>query len=126
MMITHGVDPKSKAPSCVECHDNTGSTPDGTGMVPFEALGYHEMPAKVSSCTLCHSSKTSSWQPMHSTHKSKGISCSSCHSPAPTGLVSATSTLCRSCHESKSWSSSSGHSKHIKQQIACATCHTYI
>jgi hypothetical protein len=35
MMITHGVDPKSKAPSCVECHDNSGSTPDGTGMVPL-------------------------------------------------------------------------------------------
>ncbi|KAB2888076.1 MAG: hypothetical protein F9K32_17810 [Desulfobulbaceae bacterium] len=126
MMITHGVDPKSKAPSCAECHNSTGSTPDGTGMIPFEALGYHEMPAKVSSCTLCHSSKSSSsWQSMHSTHKSKNVSCSSCHSPAPTGLVKPTSTLCSSCHGQKSWSSSSGHSKHIKQKIACATCHTF-
>jgi hypothetical protein len=125
LLITHGVEPSTKAPSCAECHDGTGSTPDGKGMIPFETLGYHQTPAKVSSCTLCHSSKTASWQSMHQTHRSKSIACSSCHTPEPTGLVKPTSTLCSSCHESESWSTTSGHSKHVKKGVKCVSCHSY-
>ena len=40
MLITHGVEPKTKAPTCVECHNNTGHTSDGSGMLPMTALGY--------------------------------------------------------------------------------------
>jgi len=124
MLITHGVEPKAKAPACVACHNGSGSTADGTGMLPFNALGYHEVPAKVRSCTLCHSSKTAQWEPMHQTHRSKNISCSSCHTSDPTGLVKAQNVLCSSCHESKSWSSS-GHRKHIGKGLACIKCHTF-
>jgi hypothetical protein len=125
MLISHGVEPKEKAPTCVSCHDGSGTTPDGTKMIPFAALGYHEMPAKVTSCTLCHESKSQSWDTMHQTHRNRSISCSSCHTSAPTGLTKPTSSLCSSCHDSESWSNSSGHKKHIGEGVQCATCHTF-
>ncbi|MFT5729024.1 MAG: hypothetical protein ACI8PB_003187 [Desulforhopalus sp.] len=124
MLITHGVDPKSKAPSCVECHNNSGSTPDGAGMVPFEALGYHAVPAKVKSCNLCHEQESMNWEDMHTEHKDEGLSCVSCHTSEPTGFVEAQSALCSSCHERKSWRSE-GHKKHIEKRVQCATCHTF-
>ncbi len=124
MLITHGVDPKSEAPSCTSCHDNTGATPDGKGMIPFAALGYHEMPAKVSSCTLCHESKSQPFETMHQNHRNRNISCNSCHTPTPTGLVQPQSQLCSSCHDSKSWSSGA-HKTHIAKGLDCTKCHTF-
>jgi hypothetical protein len=125
MLISHGVEPKENAPSCVSCHDGSGTTPDGKGMLPFAALGYHEMPAKVSSCTLCHESKSQPFETMHSNHRSRNISCNSCHTTAPTGLVQASNLLCSSCHDLKSWSASSGHKTHVGKGVKCATCHTF-
>ena len=78
MLITHGVEPKAKAPSCTECHNNLGTTPDGTGMVPFTKLGYHTVPAGVKACTQCHEKKTLSWSAMHEKHRSK-FACNTCH-----------------------------------------------
>lgn len=123
MLITHGVEPKEKAPTCVQCHDNSGSTPDGAGMLPFDALGYHQVPAKVRSCNLCHDQKSQQWASMHQTHRSKNISCASCHSNEPTGLIAPQNTLCSSCHSSKSWTSDA-HKKHISKGLECASCHT--
>ncbi len=125
MLISHGVEPKEQAPSCVACHDGSGTTPDGKGMIPFAALGYHQMPAKVSSCTLCHESKSQPFETMHSNHRSRNISCNSCHTTAPTGLVKASNLLCSSCHDLKSWSASSGHKTHVGKGVKCATCHTF-
>jgi hypothetical protein len=125
MLITHGVDPKEKAPSCVECHSGSGSTPDGAGMVPFDALGYHDVPAAVRSCTLCHEQKSASFESMHQIHRGRNVSCSSCHTSEPTGLVKAQSVLCSSCHERESWRSE-GHKKHVvDKHIACIKCHTF-
>lgn len=124
MLITHGVEPKAKAPSCVECHNGTGHTADGSGMVPMDKLGYHTLPNAVKSCTLCHSKQSFSWTGTHQTHRSE-ISCSSCHTKEPTGLVQAQSTLCKSCHGLKSWSGSSTHMKHVSKNITCAKCHTF-
>jgi len=125
MLITHGVDPKEKAPSCVECHNGSGSTVDGAGMVPFEALGYHAVPAAVRSCTLCHERESLSWESTHQKHRQENVSCSSCHTSEPTGLVQAQSALCSSCHENKSWRSS-GHKKHVvDKKLACIRCHTF-
>jgi hypothetical protein len=123
MLITHGVDPKEKAPSCVECHSSTGLTQDGTKMLPFTALGYHELPQEVRSCTLCHSQKTLEWESMHATHRNE-VSCSSCHTSDPTGLTQSRSALCSSCHGSESWESGS-HRKHIGKGIECSRCHTF-
>ena len=54
MLITHGVGPKDTALDCMECHDNTGETPDGSLQIPFTQLGYHSLPEDVKNCTLCH------------------------------------------------------------------------
>lgn len=125
MLITHGVDPKSKAPSCDSCHNGSGNTPDGSKMLPLTELGYHQVPAAVQNCTLCHSQETMSWQAMHTKHRSENMSCKSCHTPEPTGLVKSQSTLCSSCHERESWENN-GHKKHVvDKKISCAKCHTF-
>ncbi len=122
MLITHGVEPKEKAPSCVECHNNSGSTPDGAGMLPFDALGYHKVPDAVRSCTLCHERKSASWEAMHNKHRQK-VSCSSCHTQEPTGVKQG---VCSSCHGNKSWPSSEGHKKHVMEKgYDCVRCHTF-
>jgi hypothetical protein len=124
MLITHGVEPKEKAPSCIECHNNSGSTPDGAGIVPFDALGYHTVPAAVRSCNLCHEQKSLGWESMHSKHRQDDISCASCHTSEPTGFIKAQNVLCSSCHGSKSWNSE-GHKKHIGKGLDCINCHTF-
>jgi len=124
MLITHGVDPKEKAPSCTECHDGSGSTLDGVGMVPFTKLGYHTVPAAVRSCTLCHERENLQWESMHQKHRQENISCASCHTSEPSGLVKPQSILCSSCHERESWSSRR-HETHIKKGLQCSTCHTF-
>ncbi len=124
MLITHGVEPKENAPSCIECHAGNGLTPDGTGMLPFEALGYHDIPAAVKACNLCHEQKSMGWESMHSSHRADDVSCNSCHTPEPTGFVKAQSQLCSSCHENKSWKSE-GHKKHIEKGLNCINCHTF-
>jgi len=124
MLITHGVEPKEKAPSCTECHDNTGHTPDGKGMLPFTSLGYHKVPNAILSCTLCHERRSLTWKSTHQKHGGM-ISCASCHSGEPTGLTKARSTLCSSCHDNRSWSSAEGHKKHLEKQVSCTTCHTF-
>jgi hypothetical protein len=124
MLITHGVDPKAKAPSCVECHDNTGHTADGAALLPLTALGYHTLPKAVLSCTLCHEQKNLGWTATHQQHRDE-VSCSSCHTKEPTGLVRERSMLCSSCHSLKSWSGTEMHKKHVEKQVSCATCHTF-
>ena len=124
MLITHGVEPKTKAPSCTECHNNAGTTPDGAGIVPFTALGYHTVPKAVQSCTLCHEQKSLPWEAIHQKHRGE-ISCSSCHTKEPVGLIKDKSMLCSSCHGLKTWQGKEGHKEHIEKRIACTTCHKF-
>lgn len=126
MLISHGVDPKSNAPSCSECHDGSGKTPDGTGMVPFGTLGYQVFPASEM-CSLCHGSESMNWDDMHAKHvEDKGLDCVSCHTTPPTGLSASRPTLCADCHDYESETDSQKiHNKHVKENISCATCHTF-
>ena len=126
MLITHGVDSKSNAPSCSSCHDGSGQTPDNTKMLPFTALGYHEFPSE-NMCSFCHGSKSMDWQSMHSKHvETIGFDCSSCHTAPPTGLTSSSSSLCASCHGYKSESDPRKiDEKHVKKKISCSTCHNF-
>lgn len=128
MLISHGVDPKEKAPTCSECHDFSGQTPDGSGMLPFTGLGYHQVPAKVKSCTLCHEAETLSWEETHKKHTGSGagtMSCTSCHTGEPTGLVAAENQLCSRCHDHEAWEDPKSHEKHVKKGIECKRCHTF-
>lgn len=134
LLITHGVEPASMAPTCSECHSSSGITPDGTGMVPLGELGYHTWPDAVASCTLCHERKSASFQAMHNKHAKDGyggeswaLDCQSCHNAGPTGFVKPTSDLCNDCHGYKSPGNfgKEGHRKHIKKRYGCDTCHTF-
>lgn len=128
-LINHGVEPKTSALSCGtnKCHDGTGHTV--TGRMPFGELGYHTVPAKVKSCTLCHSSKTLSWEGMHDKHRTKIKTCQGCHVKEPTGLIepATSSGLCNNCHSGKSYSSSmlqDIHKEHT-EKYACVSCHKF-
>lgn len=127
MLITHGVEPKSKAPSCAECHDSSGKTADGTKMIPFAELGYHTWPAKVRNCTLCHEAENLSWTAMHNKHASgeAAMACTSCHTAEPAGLVKPKSDLCNDCHGMESWQGSASHGEHVQEGIKCVKCHRF-
>jgi hypothetical protein len=134
MLITHGVDQKSNAPACTECHDYSGETPDGSKMVPFTKLGLHTWPAKVKSCTLCHSAKTMSWDRMHAKHADEmGKDCTGCHTTEPTGWIEPPTKygLCNNCHSGRSYSSARDlHEEHAEAEhggtkTTCKDCHTF-
>jgi hypothetical protein len=128
MLITHGVEPKSKAPSCAECHDSSGKTADGTKMIPFAELGYHTWPAKVRNCTLCHEAENLSWTAMHNKHASgeaAAMACTSCHTTEPAGLMKPKSDLCNDCHGMESWQGSASHGEHVQEGIKCVKCHRF-
>ncbi len=128
MLITHGVDQKSLAPACADCHDGSGQTPDGSKKLPFGALGYQTFPSS-NMCSLCHSSKSENWDSMHSRHASiRNLNnCAACHNTPPTGLVKARTTLCASCHSYESTTDfQSIHSRHVTRSgVTCQTCHTF-
>jgi hypothetical protein len=124
LLITHGVDPKAKAPTCVQCHATSGNTTDGTLMLPFEKLGYHLWPAKVKACTLCHSAKSDSFGGMHDRHRSLLRNCVNCHTKEPVGLVKVTSDLCNDCHSLKTWQGTSSHERHVTR-YDCTRCHRF-
>lgn len=134
MLITHGVDPKDKAPACAECHDYSGETPDGTKMLPFGELGYHTWPAKVKNCTLCHEQENLSWQNMHRKHADEmGKDCTGCHTTEPTGWIEPPTPygLCNNCHSGRGYSSArSLHKEHAESEhggmkTTCKDCHTF-
>ncbi len=132
MLITHGVDPKTKAPTCTECHNQSGTTVDGSLMVPFNKLGYHVWPAKVKACTLCHSAYSASWESMHDRHAKDGeseggaaMACTNCHTTEPKALVKPQSDLCNDCHSSQSWQGASSHKLHVSKGYQCSKCHTF-
>jgi len=77
MLITHGVDPKSNAPSCAECHAGSGKS---NLMIPFAELGYHKFLSGVESCTRCHERESASFTSMHSRHVDRmHFDCTRCH-----------------------------------------------
>ena len=127
MLITHGVGPDDTALSCNDCHAGDGQTPDGSKRIPFAELGYHQWPSKVEECTLCHDKEEDGdWKRMHEKHKKKDVSCTSCHTSEPTGLVEAEETLCLECHDRESEDSlAKVHEKHTKENIACIQCHSF-
>jgi hypothetical protein len=124
MLITHGVDPISKAPACTSCHASSGNTTDGALMVPFGKLGYHTWPAKVLGCSLCHTAKKLSFANMHDKHRAPLRKCSNCHTKEPTGLVKVTSDLCNDCHSLATWAGAASHKKHVTR-YDCAQCHKF-
>ena len=123
MLITHGVEPKTMAPKCAECHGTM--TGHNNLMVPFTALGFHQLPTSAKGCTMCHSKKTLSWESTHDTHVRVKVKmkCWTCHSPTPKSLKSPTSTLCKTCHSLESASSADVHKKHLPKGYVCTTCH---
>lgn len=133
-MLNHGVNPKSGALDCADCHDMSGETPTGHGPVDFGALGYHTWPTKVEECTLCHGSESLSWQDLHEKHREEiGGTCTSCHTTEPTGWIEPPTRdgLCNNCHRGRSYDSARElHEDHIEAEhgeaaATCADCHTF-
>lgn len=124
MLISHGVDPKSKAATCNECHNGNGTS---DSMLPFAELGYHTFPAAVTNCTLCHEQKSMAWEPMHNKHvRSKSLNCNQCHTNEPLGFVKPQTDLCNDCHNYKEPGKTDAlHKKHLEKGYACGQCHEF-
>jgi len=122
MLINHGVEPKTMAPVCADCHGTLKGHNDL--MIPFTALGYHELPTSAKGCVMCHSKKSLGWQQYHDKHRS-ALKCYACHSKTPVGLKSATSTLCQTCHVLRTGTSQVVHKTHLPLGKACTDCHVY-
>ena len=131
-LINHGVMPKTSALACTTCHDYTGET--ANSRMPFTELGYHTWPAKVKSCTLCHSAKTLSWKDMHNKHAEEmGKDCVGCHTTEPTGWIEPPTKygLCNNCHSGRTYSSAQDlHKEHAEAvhggvKTTCKNCHTF-
>ncbi len=145
MLISHGVDQKSNAPTCTECHDLDGATPDGTKMLNFGELGYHTWPAKIKNCTLCHHQEELSLERMHEKHaKEMGKNCVGCHTTEPTGWIEPVTEngLCNNCHDADKadkyfngqWEEDERaqklHEEHAEEdhgmmETTCTDCHTF-
>lgn len=124
MLISHGVDPKSKAATCNDCHTGNGTS---DLMLPFAELGYHTFPASVSNCTLCHEKKSLEWEPLHNEHvRSEELDCNQCHTDEPIGFVKAEADLCNDCHNYKEPGKTDElHKKHLDKGYACGQCHNF-
>ncbi|GAB4559386.1 MAG: hypothetical protein Tsb0017_15560 [Geothermobacteraceae bacterium] len=126
-LLNHGVEPKSAALNCSDCHDGSGNS---QLRMPFDQLGYHTWPAKVKSCTLCHGSKSMGWQQMHEKHaEGMKLDCNGCHGGEPTGFVEPPTSngLCNNCHGGKNYDKSQDlHKRHAdKGRAQCDDCHTF-
>ena len=122
MLITHGVEPKTMAPTCATCHGTLKG--HNNLMLPFSVLGYHELPTSAKACTMCHSRKSFSFETTHAKHRD-ALNCNTCHSKTPVGLKSATSTLCKTCHVLKTATAQVVHKTHLKLKKVCTDCHVF-
>ncbi len=98
-LINHGVEPKSGALKCADCHSMSGETTNSR--MPFAELGYHTWPAKVRNCTLCHDPEEMPWREFHEYHaENMGKDCKGCHTTEPTGWIEPVTPngLCNNCH----------------------------
>ena len=94
MLITHGVEPKAKAPSCIECHNNAGTHQTAPAWFPLPPGLSYRSQCGENPAPFVMKKKSLSWASTHQKHRGE-VSCSSCHSKEPTGLVKAQSTLCQ-------------------------------
>ncbi|HEX9715681.1 MAG TPA: hypothetical protein VGA28_08325 [Desulfurivibrionaceae bacterium] len=121
MLLTHGVEPKTMAPSCATCHGTLKG--HNNLMIPFTALGYHELPTLVKSCSMCHTKKSFSFERTHDKHR-EPLNCNACHTKTPTGLIKPTTDLCNDCHEQRTGTYQTVHKSHLKLKKVCTDCHT--
>jgi hypothetical protein len=121
MLLTHGVEPKTMAPSCATCHGTLKG--HNNLMIPFTALGYHELPTLVKSCSMCHTKKSFSFERTHDKHRGP-LNCNACHTKTPTGLIKPTTDLCNDCHEQRTGTYQAVHKSHLKLKKVCTDCHT--
>jgi cytochrome c len=77
-LITHGVAPKAEGNNCAKCHSGTIDT---STVSKLDKLGYKTPKPTSDLCNDCHGSESNrDFYSVHNTHRSRGISCSRCHS----------------------------------------------
>ena len=82
---------------------------------------------KPGACLVCH---TTGYDPATATYKADGVTCESCHSPAPTDHpkspmpVVRTTELCSRCHsDTRSEAPNTKISAHDQKGLECTACH---
>ena len=116
---------------CATCHTEFQMTWQGGahGMAGTDPIFLDEWTkqGKPGACLVCH---TTGYDPATATYKEAGVTCESCHGPAPADHpktpmpVDRTTDLCGRCHSDtrfgwQDWKVST----HYQRGMDCATCH---
>lgn len=123
--------PVQTSPDCATCHTEFQTTWQNgahgkAGSNPIFVAEWNSQ-GKPGACLVCH---TTGYDPTTATYKADGVTCKSCHSPAPTDHpkspmpVAQTTELCSRCHsDTRSEAPNTKISAHAQKGLECTACH---
>ena len=132
----HGTVADGRTPTCTSCHGESaahlkgaaGSKKPPKPDVVFSAKGGTAADVQSGACLTCHKSDTKRSHWAGSTHQSRDLSCTNCHSMhvAKDRVLSKTTEfeVCFSCHkEQRAQVSRPSHHPVLEGKVACSDCH---
>jgi DmsE family decaheme c-type cytochrome len=130
----HGTVADGRTPTCTSCHGDSakhlsgGSSNRPKPDVVFSRKGASSAEAQSASCVACHKSDSKRTHWAGSTHQSRDVACTNCHtlhSPKDKVLSKATEfEVCFACHKDTR-AQVSRPSRHpvLEGKVACSDCH---
>ena len=127
----HGVTADARTPACQSCHGASDAhlkTPADAPDVVFGKKANITAEAKSAQCIACHKSDSNRSHWAGSTHESRDVACSNCHSihvPKDKVLSKATQfEVCFACHKDKRAEvNRPSHHPVLEGKVACSDCH---
>ncbi len=130
----HGTTADGRTPTCTSCHGASDSHIGGSSNnrpkpdVVFKTKGGTSAAAQSASCVACHKSDSNRTHWAGSTHESRDVSCTNCHSihVAKDKVLSKSTEfeVCFACHKEQR-AQVSRPSRHpvLEGKVACSDCH---
>ncbi|MCK9380894.1 MAG: DmsE family decaheme c-type cytochrome [Sulfuritalea sp.] len=131
----HGTNADNRTPSCTSCHGESASHKDfkGSGKPPKPAITFGKTTANQASersgaCLTCHQKDATRSHWAGSTHETKDVACSSCHTvhaAKDKARDKRTQTeVCFTCHkEQRAQVNRPSHHPIMEGKVACSDCH---
>jgi DmsE family decaheme c-type cytochrome len=132
----HGTAADGRTPTCTSCHGDSDlhiNKPEGVADRPkpdvvFKTKGGTSAESQSASCVACHKSDTNRSHWAGSTHQSRDVSCTNCHSVhvAKDKVLSKSTQfeVCFTCHkEQRAQVNRPSHHPVVEGKVACSDCH---
>lgn len=132
----HGTVADGRTPTCTSCHGDSDrhiNKPEGVADRPrpdvvFKTKGGTGAESQIASCIACHKSDTNRSHWAGSTHQSRDVSCTNCHSVhvAKDKVLSKATQfeVCFACHkEQRAQVNRPSHHPVLEGKVACSDCH---